>query len=83
MGIPALVLALWGPAAGALGGPSSPGPLHRRHVVAPGDTLWSIARSEAGPGADPRPLVDAIVEANSIDADAIVPGQALAIPAGA
>ncbi|MEX0989551.1 MAG: LysM peptidoglycan-binding domain-containing protein [Actinomycetota bacterium] len=48
-----------------------------------GETLWSIARSEADPGVDPRPLVDAIVEANSIDADAIVPRQALAIPAGA
>lgn len=82
MGIPALVLTLWGPAAGAFSGPPAQTPSHR-HVVVPGETLWSIARSEADPGADPRPLVDAIVEANAIDADAIVPGQALAIPAGA
>ena len=36
----------------------SPG---RVHVVVPGDTLWSIA-AELDPGADPRPLVDALAE---------------------
>ncbi|MCZ7525277.1 MAG: hypothetical protein M5U14_02125 [Acidimicrobiia bacterium] len=29
--------------------------------MAPGDTLWSIAR-HLEPGADPRPVVDAIIE---------------------
>ena len=33
------------------------------YVVEPGDTVWSIAEALA-PGADPRPLVDAIVDAN-------------------
>ena len=33
------------------------------YVVEPGDTVWSIAESLA-PDADPRPLVDVIVEAN-------------------
>lgn len=50
---------------GALGGGSlaSPEPAppvligQSSHVVQPGDTLWSIARS-LQPGADPRPLVD-------------------------
>lgn len=32
-------------------------------VVEPGDTVWSLAESVA-PGADPRPVVDAIVDAN-------------------
>ena len=33
----------------------------RVHVVAPGDTLWSIAAT-LDPNGDPRPLVDALVE---------------------
>jgi hypothetical protein len=33
------------------------------HIVQPGDTLWTIARDLA-PGADPRPVVDALVAAN-------------------
>jgi len=33
------------------------------YVVEPGDTVWSIAAALA-PDADPRPLVDEIVEAN-------------------
>ena len=33
------------------------------YVVEPGDTVWSIAEALA-PDADPRPVVDAIVEAN-------------------
>jgi Tfp pilus assembly protein FimV len=32
-------------------------------TVEPGDTIWSIAERLA-PGEDPRPLVDAIVDAN-------------------
>lgn len=32
-------------------------------VVTPGDTVWSLA-AELAPGDDPRPVVDAIVEAN-------------------
>ena len=35
------------------------------YVVQPGDTLWSIAR-RADPGADPRPLVDRLVEVNDL-----------------
>jgi len=51
------------------------------YVVRPGDTLWSIAaRLRDG---DPRPLVDAIQRANGVDPGALVPGQALLIPAGA
>ena len=49
------------------------------YVVREGDTLWSIAQRVA-PGEDPRPLVDAIVSANRVDAGAIVPGQTLLVP---
>ena len=43
-------------------------------VVAPGDTVWSIA-STVAPGADPRPIVDAIVAANG--GPSLVAGQRL------
>jgi Tfp pilus assembly protein FimV len=35
----------------------------RTYVVQPGDTLWSIAAAVA-PDSDPRPVVDALREAN-------------------
>ena len=43
-------------------------------VVEPGDTVWSIAAG-IDPGADPRPIVDAIVEANG--GASLVAGQRL------
>lgn len=45
-----------------------------RVVVEPGDTVWSLA-AEVAPGADPRPVVDAIVEANG--GSVLVAGQSL------
>jgi hypothetical protein len=32
------------------------------------------------PGSDPRSVVDAIAEANAVDAGTLVPGQTLVIP---
>jgi nucleoid-associated protein YgaU len=52
---------------------------HHRYVVKAGDTLWAIAEHQAR-GDDPRPLVDAIAEANDLDAAGIVPGQTLIVP---
>ena len=55
-----------GQAASALGGvplaASGRGPSVTSYVVEPGDTLWSVAELLA-PGADPRPVVDALAEA--------------------
>jgi len=48
------------------------------YVVEPGDTLWSIARRVA-PGHDPRPLVDALVEANDLHGG-LQAGQELSVP---
>jgi hypothetical protein len=49
------------------------------HVVEPGETLWSIAQ-EAAPADDPRPLIQAIEEANGVTAADLVPGLSLRVP---
>jgi LysM repeat protein len=49
-----------------------------RVVVAPGDTLWSIAAAHY-PG-DPRPHVEAILQANRLQTPLLAPGQALQLP---
>jgi LysM repeat protein len=59
----------------------SPPPAVRAYVVHPGDTLWSIAAHIAGPQADPRPVVDALIAANHVTNGVISPGQRLRLPA--
>lgn len=51
----------------------------RVYVVRDGDTIWEIA-VRLGAGGDPRPLVDAISEANHVDASALRPGQTILVP---
>ena|SRR5438309_11748885 len=47
-------------------------------VVAPGDTLWSIAQAHyAG---DPRPHVEQILSLNHLSSPQLIPGQSLQIP---
>ena len=58
-------------------GPDRPPP-RVPSVVAPGDTLWSIARRVA-PGRDPRPVVDGLIEANDLRGG-LQAGQELSIP---
>lgn len=48
-------------------------------VVAPGDSLWSIAERVA-PSADPRDVVDAILRLNALDGAGLQAGQSLSIP---
>ena len=80
----AVVGAAWAPAAvGALGaGPATERVSHSSYFVREGDTLWAIAERVA-PGADPRPVVDALAAVNGVDAGSLLPGQLLVIPAGA
>src|SRR3712207_2430020 len=49
------------------------------YVVEPGDSLWSIAK-ELAPGADPRPVVDVLAEANDASDGHLVPGEVLVVP---
>jgi len=76
-----LVGAAWaGPAVRALT-PDQPVRVSRSaYVVRQGDTLWSIARRVSG--GDPRPVVDALAEANGLDGAGLVPGQSLVVPLG-
>lgn len=54
----------------------------RALVVAPGDSLWTIAERIA-PDADPRAVVDALESANGLDAGQAVPaGLVLKPPSG-
>jgi nucleoid-associated protein YgaU len=52
----------------------------RTYVVRQGDTLWAIA-SRITPAGDPRPVIQAIQDANGVDAGSLVPGSVLRIPA--
>jgi len=49
-----------------------------RVVVAPGDTVWSIATAHYR--GDPRPHVEAILQANGLQTPLLTPGQALQLP---
>ncbi len=78
-----LVAAAWaGPVGHALAGAEATTVASHRYVVRSGDTLWSIA-SRIAQGEDPRPIVDAITQANQVDAGALVPGRTLVIPTSA
>jgi hypothetical protein len=63
---------------------ASAGAAHRglsQVVVQPGQTLWSIAR-RAEPAADPRGVVQQIIEANAMGSPTIQAGQLLWVPRG-
>lgn len=49
-------------------------------VVQPGDSLWAIAERVA-PAADPRDVIDAIVDFNHLPSVDVMAGQQLGIPA--
>lgn len=78
--LPALVLAAAGSTTATVVPASAPAPLPAAppartvYVVQPGDTLWSIAH-KLEPQADPREVVDRLVELNG--GAALHPGQRL------
>ncbi len=72
------VLQLGTPAQAAPDG--STGAVTRSVVVAPGETLWDIAR-DVRPGADPRETVHRIQELNGLTTVTVWAGQPLIVPA--
>ena len=68
----------------AASGGSPPGAVYRNLtpvVVHPGQSLWSIAL-RAQPGADPRIVIQQIVELNALSGTSIEPGERLWVPRG-
>ena len=77
-------LAIAARAAQATDGGQSPGAVYQNLtsvVVHPGQTLWSIA-SQAEPTADPRVVMQQIIELNALSGTSVVPGQRLWVPRG-
>ena len=50
-------------------------------IVQPGQSLWAIA-AQAAPGADPRSVIQEIVDLNALGGTSIQPGQRLLVPRG-
>ncbi len=77
----ALAVSLAGSAALGRGRPDpGVGLVGERHYrVESGDTVWSIAR-RLSPGRDPRPVVQAILDANALDEGRLLAGQDLLLP---
>ena len=50
-------------------------------VVKPGQSLWSIALN-AEPQADPRAVIQQIMEFNALGSQVVVPGESLWVPRG-
>src|SRR5260370_726783 len=53
----------------------------RSVVVMPGQSLWSIA-SQYDPGADPRSVIQQIIDLNALSGTSVQPGQHLWLPRG-
>ena len=51
-----------------------------RYVVRRGDTVWGIAQRIVGPDQDPRPMVDVLIQSNSLTGASIQPGQEIVVP---
>ena len=50
-------------------------------VVQPGQSLWSVA-VQAEPQADPRAVIQQIIEYNALGSDVVAPGESLWVPKG-
>lgn len=58
-------------------------PRSMRHVVQPGETLWSVADLTHCDSFDRRELVWLLKQVNDLDRPALRPGQVLYVPVGA
>lgn len=79
--LPLVVAALmWGVGGGgAVAAEEAPSVSFSSVTVHSGESLWGIAR-EVAPEADPRVVVDAIMDLNQMSSAVLVPGQRVAIP---
>jgi predicted metal-binding membrane protein len=66
----------------AAGSGAPPGAVYRnlnQVVVQPGQSLWAIA-SRAEPGADPRGVIQEIIDLNALHGTSVQPGERLWVP---
>ncbi len=56
-------------------------PAYRTVTVAPGQTMWEVAR-QAAPEQDPRVIVQRIIDLNGLSGASLTAGQELAVPLG-
>lgn len=79
---PVLLALASGAQAANHGLPPSAARASMRHVVVkPGQSLWSIALN-AEPQADPRAVIQQIIEFNALGSQVVVPGESLWVPRG-
>jgi hypothetical protein len=76
-----VVLAGAAQALGHSGGPGRPGAGITRVQVQPGQNLWTLAEAY-DPNADPRQVIQEILQLNSMSNDQLQPGQVLWMPRG-
>jgi hypothetical protein len=70
-------------AAAWLSGRTTVSEVHTRSVrVVPGETLWSIARSNPTPGLSTAESVRVLAEINGLEDATVVAGAVLQVPAG-
>ncbi len=70
--------ASWPGSAAPAAGPTSPPPVVV--VIAPGDTVWELARTHVPPGEGLQTYVTEVLELNDLDGSALRPGSALRLP---
>jgi hypothetical protein len=81
IGAGSMVLAGAAQATGHAGGAALLGKGVTRVAIQPGQSLWSVAEA-SDPHADPRQVIQQIVQMNSLSGDRIAPGQLLWVPRG-
>ena len=74
-----VVLAGAAQALGHSGGPARPGAGITKVQVQPGQNLWTLAEAH-DPNADPRQVIQEILQLNSMSTDQLQPGQVLWMP---
>jgi hypothetical protein len=82
--LPLIAAALWfgldsGVVAAAQSSTQSSAGAFEHVTVKPGESLWQVAQTVA-PHADPRDVVDALVDMNGLQTTVVTPGQTLVVP---
>jgi hypothetical protein len=81
IGAVSMALAGAAQATGHSGTPAGPGRGAAKVLVRPGQSLWSLAEAY-DPDADPRSVIQEILQLNPAATDQIQPGQLLWVPRG-